>query len=561
MKRKALFIGVNEYADQKIQNLRYAVGDAALLFAQFKAIGYDAELLPNPTRSAVEEKVAAMTTGMDGEDDVFLFYFAGHGFVAPGDDERLFCKDDFYEKLQYHGAGISFAMLRDTTGHGGLRRIFILDACRLNVFAGQRGIFKPRDLLPISKLMGNPVSSDGKGRFGGHAIWRSCSPRQCAMELEQFEHGLFSLAIDMVMTACRNTGQTLAFSRPFMHLVVEKMREIAPDGNQTPEEQYSGNWPNLVLINGRKAHVAPPLPVANSFAAVQEEEEWGKDEKRRRIVRCLLMFLGLWLIVCSVAVFRVLLLPYTDATERNEALRNGTYPEAWSGCTITLPGGAELELVYCPPGEFMMGSPSTEEGRWRDETQHRVWLTKGFWLGKYPVTQRQWRSVMGNNPSSFVGDDLPVDGVSWYDCQEFIKKVNVALECGARLPTEAEWEYACRAGTTGVYGGTGNLDEMGWFNGNSGNTTHPVGQKKPNAWGLYDMHGNVWEWCADWWGGYPTDGVVDPAGTASGYERVLRGGNWHVGAQGCRTALRSKGILSYRHDDCGFRLCCSVGSL
>ena len=264
MKRKALFIGVNEYADQKIQNLRYAVGDAALLFAQFKAIGYDAELLPNPTRSAVEEKVAAMTTGMDGEDDVFLFYFAGHGFVAPGDDERLFCKDDFYEKLQYHGAGISFAMLRDTTGHGGLKRIFILDACRANMFAGHRGTVEPRDLLSISKMMGESEASVRKLHSGGHAIWRSCSPRQCAIELQQLEHGLFSLAIDRVMTDCRNEGQTLTFDRPFMRLVVEKMGVIARAEGivaaQTPEDQYSGNWPSMVLISGRKAAGEQVLP-------------------------------------------------------------------------------------------------------------------------------------------------------------------------------------------------------------------------------------------------------------------------------------------------------------
>ena len=119
--------------------------------------------------------------------------------------------------------------------------------------------------------------------------------------------------------------------------------------------------------------------------------------------------------------------------------------------TLTLPGGATMELIYVAPGAFTMGSPSSEAGRFDDETQHQVTLTKGFWLGKYEVTQRQWRSVMGNNPSRFKGDDRPVEIVSWDDCQKFIQKVNARLKCGARLPTEAEWEYACRAGTTTAY--------------------------------------------------------------------------------------------------------------
>ena len=119
--------------------------------------------------------------------------------------------------------------------------------------------------------------------------------------------------------------------------------------------------------------------------------------------------------------------------------------------TLTLPVGATMELIYVSPGAFTMGSPSSEAGRFNDETQHQVTLTKGFWLGKYEVTQRQWRSVMGNNPSRFKGEDRPVETVSWDDCQKFIQKVNARLKCGARFPSEAEWEYACRAGATTAY--------------------------------------------------------------------------------------------------------------
>ena len=146
--------------------------------------------------------------------------------------------------------------------------------------------------------------------------------------------------------------------------------------------------------------------------------------------------------------------------------------------------GVEFAFRWCPAGTFTMGAPTSEEGLY-NETQHEVTLTKGFWMLETEVTQKQWKAVMGTNPSFFKGDDLPVESVSWNDCQEFCEKT------GLQLPTEAQWEYACRAGTTDAY--AGNLDEMAWYYSNSGNKTHPVGTKKPNAWGLYDMHGNVWE--------------------------------------------------------------------
>ena len=232
-------------------------------------------------------------------------------------------------------------------------------------------------------------------------------------------------------------------------------------------------------------------------------------------------------------------------------------PEHGQEAILTLPGGATMEMIYVASGTFMMGSPATEEGRFYGETQHLVMLTKGFWLGKYEVTQAQWQSVMGENPSTFKSDIRPVETVSWEDGQSFIRKINSVQNCGARLPTEAEWEYACRAGSTGPYAGNGNLDEMGWYDDNSGNKTHPVGQKQANAWGFYDMHGNVWEWCGDWYGDYDGD-TSDPTGPASGESRALRGGGWDDNARLCRSAFRLKLLPTRRDDYCGLRLCCSA---
>ena len=252
--------------------------------------------------------------------------------------------------------------------------------------------------------------------------------------------------------------------------------------------------------------------------------------------------------------------------------------KAWKGVnckTIILPGGAKMEMIYCPPGEFMMGSPATEEGRGDDETQHRVRLTKGFWLGKYPVTQGQWQSVMGRNPSKFTGDDvLPVEWVSWNDCKRFIKKVksSVKQQLGgdARFPTEAEWEYACRAGTTTAYfwGNALNGDRANCDGRKPCGTktkgpylkkTTPVGRYAPNPWGFHDMHGNVFEWCNDWAGCYPTGSVTDPIGPARGDRRVLRGGGWGSYARYCRSASCGGYFPGCCNGDFGFRLCCSAG--
>ncbi len=219
-----------------------------------------------------------------------------------------------------------------------------------------------------------------------------------------------------------------------------------------------------------------------------------------------------------------------------------------------------IELVYVAPGEFMMGSPFNEENRGNDETQHRVKLTKGYYIGKYEVTQGQYESVTGSNPSNFKasGKDAPVETVSWDDCQAFCRK----LGSGFRLPTEAEWEYAARGGNWGkgfVYSGSNNLDEVAWYVKNSGNKMHQCGQKKANELGIYDMSGNVWEWCADWYGDYPAGSVTDPTG-GSGSSRVNRGGCWPGYALYCRSARRHWLTPVLRWVDLGFRLAMDIPS-
>jgi len=248
--------------------------------------------------------------------------------------------------------------------------------------------------------------------------------------------------------------------------------------------------------------------------------------------------------------------------EVSASLEKQVLPGPSQGQTWTV-RDLNLEMAYIRPGTFTMGSPASESGRSSDEgPQTQVTLTEGYWLGKTEVTQAQWEALMESIPSKFMGPDRPVEQVFWSDAMEFCRKLTERERSAGRLPegyeytlpTEAQWEYACRAGTTGQYGGDGNLDDMGWYRQNSGNTTHPVGQKQANAWGLYDMHGNVWEWCLDWYGNYPGGSVRDPTGPASGTGRVGRGGGWGSYAIGCRSAFRSGGVSGYRFNGLGFRL-------
>lgn len=230
-------------------------------------------------------------------------------------------------------------------------------------------------------------------------------------------------------------------------------------------------------------------------------------------------------------------------------------PEAGDTMFLPLPGGEKIEMVYVAPGTFRAGG--TDGYEWEGPV-HEVTITKGFWLGKYEVTQKQWESLMGSNPSQFKGGDRPVETVSWNDCTAFAEKLAGELKAAGfdgiepRLPTEAEWEYACRAGADGS--GRENLGETAWFGERDG-STRPVGGKRPNAWGFYDMQGNVWEWCSDWQGDYAAEALVDPKGPESGKFRMTRGGSWFDGEILCSRSSRAGYYARNKNCYLGFRIC------
>jgi formylglycine-generating enzyme required for sulfatase activity len=236
------------------------------------------------------------------------------------------------------------------------------------------------------------------------------------------------------------------------------------------------------------------------------------------------------------------------------------------------PNPGRNDMVWISGGTFIIGSPASEQGHSGNESPQRQITVGSFYMAKYPVTQAEYLEVTGANPSYFKGPSLPVEQVSWFDAIEYCNKrsLNEGLvpayttsgsdvswnreANGYRLPTEAEWEYACRAGTqTPFYSGT-SVDEAGWHSGNSRGRTQPVGEKQPNPWGLYDMHGNVLEWCWDWLGNYPREAQADPQGPSSGTSRVYRGGCWRFEAHQTRSAYRFGNHANLRSLLVGFRV-------
>ena len=230
-------------------------------------------------------------------------------------------------------------------------------------------------------------------------------------------------------------------------------------------------------------------------------------------------------------------------------------------------GSLIQEFVYIKPGTFLMGSPPDEVDRSSNETQHEVTLTRGYWLADTACTQSLWQAVMGDNPSQFNDDPtLPVETVSWNDVQTFLDRLNAQVPgLDAGLPSEAQWEYACRAGTTTPFSFGENITpEQVNYDGNRPyadgkkgvyrQRTVPVKSLPPNPWGLYEMHGNVWEWCADWFGDYPPGPQIDPSGPSEGAGRVLRGGTLDDAGRYCRAAYRAWGVLGYRSSVTGFRI-------
>ena len=555
MKRKALFVGVNNYDDDSIRNLRFAVSDATILADRFGGIGFETCLLVDPTQAelkrAVIESVAELLPG-----DTFLFFFAGHGFTAQDNSHLLFCRDDLEKLLRRNSAGIKVDAIEALSEKRGVNRAFFLDSCRTDSLSGigVRGAAVSRDLDFIATPH---IDSPDSGSF---FLLRSCDRFQPSIEIASLGKGLFTKSLvdaidfhDVELKRCDTAFVEALGRRMNAYAQKYKLREAQRPAYECSGRAFALFPPDFFSAQGDQGQetvslqeIIPPEPHENPSVPI------GVKAGERRA----------FTIGADVSMNFV----WCPATTSDE----------WK----SLSGGADT---------FCMGSPVDERGRNADEFQHAVRLTSGFWMAETPVMQIQWENIMGvgaNRSPAKKGAEKPVTRVSYDDAMEFIRKIRDS-GCPVWLPTEAQWEYACRAGTTGRFGAgkigffvppekrPGNfylgsevalflIPFVGWAAGivhalRFGGRTVPLKRFSANNWGLYDMHGNCGEWCADWYGPYAATEVTDPRGPQSGSAKVVRGMRGRRIEDNCRSATRwrcpMKSLFGrYRHPLVGIRL-------
>jgi formylglycine-generating enzyme required for sulfatase activity len=518
--RLALVIGNADY--KEVPALKNPVNDARDIADTLKQVGFEVIQKENAGHREMEEALDDFGKQLGRRGGVGLFYFAGHGMQSDGRnylipvDAKIGGKSDL--KFKTVDAGVVLGKMEDAEN---MLNIIILDACRNNPFErafGTRGIYS----VGLAK-MDAPA---------GSIIAYATSPDKTASDGGTERNGVYTRYL---LKHIKTPGLTI-------EKVLKNTRiDVAgKTSNQQIPWEHSSLMGDFYFAGSGGAAVSEP--------AVSARPETNPEPAPP-----------------SVEITKPKSEPVPVSVPAAKPEPESTTETAPAGRKISNSIG--MEFVYIPPGTFMMGSSENDLGRGDDEKQHRVTLTQGFYMQTAEATQGQWKAVMGNNPSHFrnCGDDCPVERVSWNDVQEFIKKLNRKEGKNYRLPTEAEWEYACRSGTTAAYSfgnDSGKLTKYARFNENSGRTTHPAAQLEPNAWGLYDMHGNVGEWCQDI---YNKDiynkNQTDPIHIrwSSDSLRVVRGGSFFFGMQNCRSAYRNNSPPDNRHGDVGFRLVLSSG--
>lgn len=567
-KNWAICVGINQY--DNLSPLNYAVRDAEAMRDYFTEVGFDQVYLFTDNSPAITDagkpfksqpfygslmrflrerfNKAFLTSG-----DNFWFFFSGHGMRHGEKDYLLPCDGDPHpEGIEKTAIPLSYVSER-------LRRcgadnvVLLLDACR------NEGISKGIGL--------------GEEEQQGVITLASCSPSERSYEIEALQQGSFTYGL---LEALRIQG---AGNCATVERLEQRLRYRIPEINQAhrkpKQNPYAVVEPafkyHLILLPNRATlQDVATLKLAAFEAQIEgnfvlAEQLWTRilavspaDAQALKALR------QIWTISPDIQSVKPVFNLTEDTSSKSSPSLLVTPSRSPQILTKTLPGDIKLEMVKIPAGTFTMGADEYAN----EKPKHQVNLQE-FYLGKYPVTQEQYQAVMGNNPSNFKDDPKnPVEEISWDNAQAFCKKLNQLTGKKYRLPTEAEWEYACRAGTqTRYYFGDDatKLGDYGWYDKNSGSKTHPVGQKKPNDWGLYDMSGNVWEWCEDpYHDSYANKpekiknngNTIWPLSDIS--SRVLRGGSWFDVSWVCRSAVRSGYNADVRNNNIGFRLAVSV---
>ena len=512
LQRKALLIANADYPkNSDFKPLNNPVHDIQLIKQQLIALGFEVKVLPN-LKTKVQWETAVRDYAAElGNNTLLLFYYAGHGVQQFHEGKR----HDYLLPVQ--------AIFKTPTD-------IKTSAIQLEWILGVLNDYQPAILMSLIDACREEFITPSNSFFKGSNGFRGMAQRQIkqGVQLQLFStqaggmaddgHGTvnspFALALNQ---ALQQPGKDLYGVANQVMGIVPTLAATNPNGEkQRPNLMQFGQIPDVCLTGGCNQYL--PIPANASQTAVLEPQAQITPTP------------------AIVTQAKAIIEPITG-----------------------------MDMIWIEPGEFMMGSPSGflgiggEDGRYKDETQHKVILSQGFYLGKHEVTQGQWQKVMGNNPSHFkdCGSTCPVEQISWDGAQSFIQKLNSQTDnrYGYRLPTEAEWEYACRSGKQERYCGGEAENTLAWYWNNSDEKTHPVGQKASNHWGLYDMSGNVWEWVQDWYDyDYPNNTVTDPQGASGGSYRVGRGGSWRRSARYLRAAARSYNSPGAQNYNLGFRL-------
>ena len=511
-KRYALLIGVNRYA-KPIKSLQFCVKDMELLADCFEKTGIpkeniflvtdDSPFELRPTGGVIRRQVETITS-LAGPNDQLIVAFSGHGAMVNGESYLCPSDTDLKDKNSIVSRDWVFEKLEKCRAK---QKVFIIDACRDEIsFNGGKAV-------EGAHTLDDPFGADTHGFI----LISSCDKKQQSWEHPEIQHGVFTYFLAQGLSGeARNDRGYVSIIGLFQYASSKTRSFVYRKFNmvQVPMFRQGGEMTDFYL-----AKVDRPFRPGDFLIKPFPTEQLKAGDKH---------------------VIKV--------------------------------NGVDFTFRYCPPGMFMMGSPTSEAERLDEEKQHKVTLTKGFWILETEVTVAMYKAYIDDiryesdvetdyswqesdsqdswlNPGFHQDDDHPVTNVSWSEAAGFCQWLSKKSGLNFTLPTETQWEYACRAGTTGAYAGV--LDEMAWYNDNNGKT-HPVGKKKPNAWGLYDMHGNVWEWCLDCMADYPSV-ATDPIAASYGSQRVLRGGGWNSLAGFCRSAFRFNNDPRNRNNNQGFR--------
>ncbi|MHC6202281.1 SUMF1/EgtB/PvdO family nonheme iron enzyme [Breznakiellaceae bacterium SP9] len=547
----ALVIGNGAYTN--ITKLNNPVNDANDMATALRSLGFQVDTVLNGSLDQMENAVIRLKNRLSITKDAYgFFFYAGHGVQSNGQNYLIPVDSAIASESFLRQRAVQMQAVLDELNQAGNRlNIVVLDACRDNPFSwarsGSRGLQvvdnQPADSIIVYATSAGSTAADGTGRNGLFTEQLLKNIRTPGLEVSE----LFRRTGSDV-SRVSNRKQIPAVYNQFFETAY--LSGPAPSPQPAPAPQAPRN-----VRAGTPGTDSVSLTWDSAGSGVSYKVYYGTQNDASRASVLNNVTTGTSMNVSGMASASTY---YFWVTAVQNGQESGKSPVLTiRTAAVPVQPNIPADMVRIPAGTFTMGSPTSEPSRISDEVQHSVTISKAFYMGKYEVTQKEWVSVMGSNPSGFKGDNLPVECVSWFDVIDYCNKRSVKEGLtqaytrngdtvtwnrnanGYRLPTEAEWEYACRAGTATPFSTGSNIttSQANYngdypYNGNSKGTyrgeTTPVGSFAPNNWGLYDMHGNVLEWCWDWYGDYSSSSQTDPMGAASVSDRVWRGGSGHI---------------------------------